>query len=273
MLLEARDWEPARDLSFGFNAMRGMRLIDVSPSSDSPPPPQAARCPKAVELWERGRALAELNDSASPAEPSELDVARFAREGIGDPRICRNFVFAVYGRRFEDDALNRHFYGDGGFVPGSWPYAPFEPNPDFSEAALTVGDWNTLRLIDAVERRLAQAAPSSAAPSSPARSRPALVAAPPADAPPLAPATPRARGCGIARLTSNAAPGDLLLPCFALWLAAVRAAKRRGRCRRWARATHRERPAGLFAGVSIGGANASAKFNLGKGWTPFGDLN
>ena len=163
---------------------------------------------------------------APPAEPSALDVEGFAREGIGDPRICGNFVFAVYGRRFDDDALNRHFYGDRGFVPGSWPNGPFEPNPDLIEALLTAGDWNALRLIDAVERRLAQGASSSAAPSSPAASRPAPVAAPSTDAPPRAPATPRVRGCGIVNLTLNAATGDLLLPFFALSLVAVRTGRR-----------------------------------------------
>ena len=123
--------------------------------------------------------------------------------------------------------MRREFFG-----------TPFEPNPDFSEALLTVGDWNTLRLIDAVERRIAQppvpssAASSSGASTSKSQSRPARTrtgqssesvsivirqrSSPRGSMPAQRPTLASAVAAGICRLLkavfARARPDEILLP-------------------------------------------------------------
>jgi hypothetical protein len=148
LLLEGRDWEPRSDLAFSYRVLQGAPIMEtweraVSAADDALRPGE--RCPSIVALMTRGE------ERGAPSAISQEDIEHFVREGIGDTRICRNYIFASHGRRFHDEALNRYFYPDG-FTSDGWPYHPFEPNPSFDIALLDRSDWTTLRLIDEIER-------------------------------------------------------------------------------------------------------------------------
>lgn len=148
VLLEGHDWEPNTDLAFSYRVMHGAPTMEtweraISALDGTPLPTE--RCPKILALMARGE------ERAKPSAIRAEDVEQFVREGIGDARICRNYVFAAHGRRFHDQALNRYFYPKG-FSGDGWPYQPYEPNPAFELALLDGGDWATLKLIGEVER-------------------------------------------------------------------------------------------------------------------------
>jgi len=63
-------------------------------------------------------------------------------------RERQNAVFALHGRKFRDDKLNKYFYGPKGFVPGQWPYDVLKPNPRYEDALLTKGQWKAIELFE-----------------------------------------------------------------------------------------------------------------------------
>jgi hypothetical protein len=234
LLLEAHDWEPKTDLTFSFfakpgaNTMPAYELLESNPNKQKP---IAERCPNIIAIWQVGLARAEPNpgDHIPPSDPTEEDVERFVREGLGSGRICSAFVHATYGKRFEDDALNRYFYGWQGWRDGGWPYGPMQPNPGYSEAMLTPGDRAALQLIERVEARLTcKAATGKGGAGVPAS--PGTGAAVSPSAPARAPAA-ATRGCGchvLGRGRPNATTGAFgLVGTLGFFLLVGLAARRR----------------------------------------------
>jgi hypothetical protein len=94
-----------------------------------------ARCPDFQNIWQMAAAGIDWEERSLFLESPADDLVKNLE------RICTNQMFAVYGMRFQDDRLNRYFYGPDGWVPGSWPYGFMEPNPDFDIERLQSSDW------------------------------------------------------------------------------------------------------------------------------------
>jgi len=174
LLFEGSDWNPEGDLHFGYNTSLHPDAMEANALDDSPKAAGFAdteRCTAFTELWQAGYQLAESHRKEIPAGI----VKHLAKKGIGSPRICRNLVYAMRGRRFEDDALNRYFYGTAGFVPGSWPYEILRPNPEFNDGMLTAGDRLTVSLIDAIAKEV-PAKPAKEASPRPKQGKPVAAA-------------------------------------------------------------------------------------------------
>lgn len=149
---EMPNWTPDGDLSFAYRA--GTTAWEMSLESNEVAPDGPARsgmanterCQSFAKVLSLGRDLAE--PSAHRISPTEAEIEAALHEGINTRRICKNGVFALHGRRFQDDRLNRYFYGKNGFVPGSWPYDTMTPNPTFEQSQLTKGEWKAIELFE-----------------------------------------------------------------------------------------------------------------------------
>jgi MYXO-CTERM domain-containing protein len=205
ILLEAREWEPATDLSFYYNDVPGRGLMEAdavgegAPRVDAPDP----HCPLLKTIWIRGGIIGEPNpnDPVDPENTVEKWADKLAPQGIGEPEYCRGYIYASRGKDLGSDKLNKYFYGPEGHTDHGWPYALYKPNPYYSDALLTKGDLTTLQLIDAIASRIRKPAEQHAtSPSS--RS---------------APTTEARHGCGCSMpSSSDRTPALLTLLTLAL---------------------------------------------------------
>jgi hypothetical protein len=232
ILLEARDWEPKTDLHFSFFANGVQRNATYELAELDRSRPITEQCPNLSALWGIGQERAEPNpgDRIPPGDPTEQDVERMLRLGLGSAAICSAYIYATYGKRFEDDALNRRFYGWDGWKPKGWPYGELQPNPEYSDAMLTPADRATLQLIRRVEDRITgkalppAASTQAAAPVKPRASSPSE--------PRVSRTSSGTGGCGVhvALRASHRVPPALvvLVALVALRLARARARRSRG---------------------------------------------
>jgi hypothetical protein len=178
---QATDWKPTSVVSFSFRATRmpyvaTTQLADLwahGPERSGLPPTQV--CPDFLSLWDAGASAADAHEPAS-----EAAIARSTKVGGDSARVCVNTVFALYGRVFADEALNRYFYRDATPTAGTWPIGILQPNPDFDSSWLTTEDWGAIEVF----RRLGA---GSAVP----RSTPTLARVRPVATPRASPSPPR----------------------------------------------------------------------------------
>jgi hypothetical protein len=157
LLLEAKDWNPTRDITFSFNAQymaAGEELITFYQLQEITRTSGRPRCSEAG-INAMLEVIGAQAESKTPVQPSPEMIERLVREGFGFPEVCRSFVYALHGKRFEDNSLNAYFYGLGGFIPGAWPFGYMTPNPNYSDAMITEYDKAGFRLVDAMVKRLA----------------------------------------------------------------------------------------------------------------------
>jgi MYXO-CTERM domain-containing protein len=227
LLLEARDWEPVKDLSVYYNATPGGGFMytdsvgEGAPRVDTPDP----YCPQLGTIWIRGSMLGEPNpnDAVDPNDTVDKWAEKLAPQGLGSAKHCRAYIYAYRGKDLGSDDLNKYFYGPEGHKDRGWPYKHFQPNPYYSDALLTKGDLTTLELIDAIDARIQGASNVPTASQTPARTH-----AP--DGPPKV--TLSARGCGCSIARAPALPQIELL-FAALGFSAIRLRRRRSQSRLW----------------------------------------
>jgi hypothetical protein len=174
VLYEVRDFSPEYDLSFYFIERHGVGSLDQEKPDLAPAGPEHAglaeseRCEDFLSIWELGHraAFENVRDASSRLRDA-------LKGGINSRPICEATVYAKYGKRFDDDRLNRYFYGPSGFSVGEWPYGFMKPNPDYDPSWLKPDDLATLELIRQLpDHALVDATPVAKAP----RTTPAGVA-------------------------------------------------------------------------------------------------
>jgi hypothetical protein len=183
------------------------------------------RCQNFVGLWELGH-----DKAAGRAERADAELPKALAQGTNSRSICEATVYAKYGKRFDDDRLNRYFYGAAGFQVDEWPYGFMRPNPDFDPSWLGPDDTATLELI----RTLPERALAAAIKEEPITPTPTKSTAIPATAP---------AGCSTVGMRRKDASHDGL-PLYATAVAVLALLlKRRGRSQspRRPRATCRSR--------------------------------
>ncbi|MCU0663653.1 MAG: hypothetical protein MUC50_15160 [Myxococcota bacterium] len=168
---EVRNFAPKGDLAFSFVERQYGPLED---SSYDMPQLLADDAPVRAGLpaTERCDAFATVWNNAGASDDRE--VAAALRTGTNSLWICEAMVYALHGKRFDDERLNRLFYGPRGFEPGPWPHGFMQPNPDFEPSWIDDGD----RVTIARFKRYLGAQPKAAAVASSNSSAPALAEQP-----------------------------------------------------------------------------------------------
>jgi hypothetical protein len=159
VLYDIRDFAPDYDLSFYFLERHFVSAGNSERPDYAPDGPGRSgladtdRCQNYLGLWELGQ-----DKAAGRAERTNAELSTVLARGTHSRSICEATVYAKYGKRFDDDRLNRYFYGARGFQIGEWPYGFMQPNPDFDPSWLGPDDVATLELIRTLpERPLAAA--------------------------------------------------------------------------------------------------------------------
>lgn len=158
---DVRDFSPDFDLSFYFVERQALNTIDATRPDLAPRGPAQAgldereRCQSFVHIWELG-----YDKAFEHTGEAEARIDAVLAGGTNSRPICEATVYAKYGKRFEDDRLNRYFYGPAGFIAGEWPHAFMTPNPDFDPSWLGADDLATLELLKRLpDRKLLDASP------------------------------------------------------------------------------------------------------------------
>jgi hypothetical protein len=152
LVYELHDWTPDADLLFEYR--RGLNAWIMSGGGEDPAPegpahsglPETERCQSFSTVLSLGEDLANPHPRRKP--PTDADIQAALSKGTNTRLICKNAVFALHGRKFRDDKLNKYFYGPKGFVPGQWPYDVLKPNPRYEDSLLTKGQWKAIELFE-----------------------------------------------------------------------------------------------------------------------------
>jgi hypothetical protein len=232
VLYEVRDFAPDYDLSFYVLERHGAGGLDgVDPDLAREGPARSGladseRCQNFLGLWELG-----YRKASQKADQLAAELSKVLASGTHSRSICEATVYAKYGKRFDDDRLNRYFYGAKGFEVGEWPYGWMRPNPGFDPSWLEPDDLATLELIRTLPERALVAAVVHEPSAHGAATAPSTPPPPPAPSTAGKPAPPAPAGChAIGALQAGASPGQVPLstaPVAALALLLLRRAMRR----------------------------------------------
>ena len=149
---EYRNWEPDGDIFFSYNDSKNFSDC-IWEEAKSPYPANADTssipggeigCPDIFRILIMSEGISPTN--CQKASPEKIAEAMRTLAPKNSLRICKNAIFALRGKLFANEDLNRYFYGsDRG---EKLPVSQFGPNRYFQKSFLTKNDWRAIALID-----------------------------------------------------------------------------------------------------------------------------